>query len=179
MEAESALRGTKRGAEEAPEGEEERTNEPGQPSRLPEEEAMEDVLEEPAQDSDGVPEIDTAPDVDMDIGTLYALTGDWHVAENLSSWSNKVSKSTQDEQRRWDDDVNKMNNLLKESNMTICNEIYSAPRVNEMARKMGTLPGFSLDLTCDDPDDGKPWDFNSKENAKRLSNWFVRAKRCF
>ena len=48
-------------------------------------------------------------------------------------------------------------------------EIYSPPRVTAMASllpKMKLLPGFALDITCADPEDGQPWDFN--DPAKRL-----------
>ena len=39
-------------------------------------------------------------------------------------------------------------------------EVYSPPRVVEMANNVGMLGGWSLDLTtCDE--DGKPWGFNS------------------
>ena len=41
-------------------------------------------------------------------------------------------------------------------------EVYSRPRVVEMARRMGLRAGWSLDLTtCDE--DGKSWDFNQLE----------------
>ena len=35
-------------------------------------------------------------------------------------------------------------------------ELYSPPRVTEMAGTMGMEPGFALDLTKDDEDDGEP-----------------------
>ncbi len=50
-------------------------------------------------------------------------------------------------------------------------EIYSPPRVNAMAEKINMNPGFSLDLTVNDPEDGMPWDFNNRgkrEKAKKL-----------
>ena len=41
-------------------------------------------------------------------------------------------------------------------------EVYSPPRIVEMARRMGLRAGWSLDLTtCDDY--GRPWDFNCKQ----------------
>ncbi len=46
-------------------------------------------------------------------------------------------------------------------------EAYSSIRVNGMARRLGMIPGFSLDLTTNDPDDSKPWDFNSKGKGPR------------
>ena len=48
-------------------------------------------------------------------------------------------------------------------------EIYSPPRVNGMAERLGIIPGLSLDITGCDPDDGKPWDFNDpKKRAKAM-----------
>ena len=44
-------------------------------------------------------------------------------------------------------------------------EIFSPPRINGVAERLGIIKGISLDLTTTDPDDGKPWDFN--DNAKR------------
>ena len=40
-------------------------------------------------------------------------------------------------------------------------EVYSPPRIAEMARQMGLRGGWSLDLTTCDKD-GRPWDFNCK-----------------
>ena len=42
-------------------------------------------------------------------------------------------------------------------------EIYSPPRVTKAISTMpgcDLIPGFALDLTCVDPDDGMPWDFD-------------------
>ncbi len=56
-------------------------------------------------------------------------------------------------------------------------EIYSPPRVTAMLRTTSSLPsqrlvpGFALDLTCTDPDDGLPWDFDDaakREKARQL-----------
>ena len=38
-------------------------------------------------------------------------------------------------------------------------EIVSPPRVTKQACKFDLRPGFALDLTTNDPADGKPWDF--------------------
>ena len=40
-------------------------------------------------------------------------------------------------------------------------EVYSPPRVTGLAPRLGLIPGLALDLSIDDPDDGKPWDFNN------------------
>ena len=47
-------------------------------------------------------------------------------------------------------------------------EVFSPPRVTTMASKVGLRPGFSLDLTCPDPHDGKPWDFSNADKRKRV-----------
>ena len=48
-------------------------------------------------------------------------------------------------------------------------EIYSPPRVTALASSMGLRPGFALDLTIKDPDDGLPWDSdNPAKQAKAL-----------
>ena len=53
-------------------------------------------------------------------------------------------------------------------------EIRSAPRVAaELRRGRWThlAPGFALDLTVNDPDDGEPWDFllaNKRGKARKL-----------
>ncbi len=42
-------------------------------------------------------------------------------------------------------------------------EIFSSPRVTKLLSTMPSsrlLPGFALDITCTDPDDGQPWDFD-------------------
>ena len=56
----------------------------------------------------------------------------------------------------------------------IVSEIYSPPRVTRVLSSMpghGCSPGFALDITCTDPDDGMPWDFDKaekREKARRL-----------
>ena len=52
-------------------------------------------------------------------------------------------------------------------------EVYSPPRITEMARRLGLRGGWALDLTETDPEDGKPWDLsdpNKRARAKRLVN---------
>ena len=55
--------------------------------------------------------------------------------------------------------------LKKEGIHNAVMEVFSQPRVNGMAERLGIMPGLSLDLTGVDKDDGQPWDFNVK--AKR------------
>ncbi len=53
-------------------------------------------------------------------------------------------------------------------------EVYSPPRVTQLLKKMRSrylMPGFALDLTVVDPEDGLPWDFNKpekREKARRM-----------
>ena len=49
-------------------------------------------------------------------------------------------------------------------------EIYSPPRVTAELRRRPRrhlLPGFALDLTVIDPDDGQPWDFCCREKREK------------
>ena len=46
-------------------------------------------------------------------------------------------------------------------------EVYSPPRVAALAERFGLVPGFSLDLSVLDPNDGLPWDLNSKAKRKK------------
>ncbi len=55
----------------------------------------------------------------------------------------------------------------------IVSEIYSPPRVTSMLTTLARhdlMPGMALDITCIDPEDGKPWDFDDpvkRERARR------------
>lgn len=46
-------------------------------------------------------------------------------------------------------------------------EILSAARVKGMAARIGTIPRMTLDLTTNDPDDGKLWDLNDASKRKK------------
>ena len=48
-------------------------------------------------------------------------------------------------------------------------EIYSPPRITELAKEFDMLPGFALDITVNDYD-GKPWDFDNMMMRKRCKN---------
>ena len=56
----------------------------------------------------------------------------------------------------------------------IVSEMYSPPRVTAEIRRKGhrhLMPGFALDLTVVDPEDGLPWDFSKagkREKARQL-----------
>ena len=52
----------------------------------------------------------------------------------------------------------------------LVSEIYSPPRITEELRrrpKRWLLPGFALDITVNDPDDGQPWDFTRPEKRDK------------
>ena len=52
----------------------------------------------------------------------------------------------------------------------LVSEIYSPPRVTEALRHLSNkvlTPGVALDLTTVDPDDGKPWDFDTAEKRNK------------
>ncbi len=49
-------------------------------------------------------------------------------------------------------------------------EVYSPPHVTKVlskARRHPLAPGFALDITCIDPDDGEPWDFDRPEKRQK------------
>ena len=46
-------------------------------------------------------------------------------------------------------------------------EVYSPPRVTETAAKMGLKPGWALDLTQVDEEDGQRWDFSVEAKRKK------------
>ena len=45
-----------------------------------------------------------------------------------------------------------------------------------MASRLGIMPGLSLDLSGNDPDDGRPWDFNDKRKRDKAMD-MVLGKR--
>ena len=49
-------------------------------------------------------------------------------------------------------------------------EVYSQPRVSNLANRYGLTPAFSLDLTVLDEDDGKPWDFSQKDKRDKAKD---------
>ena len=60
-------------------------------------------------------------------------------------------------------------------------EIYSPPRVSELARQLpsyGIQPGFALDLTTSDVD-GRSWDFNHAEMRTRARRLVQETKPLF
>ena len=79
-----------------------------------------------------------------------------------------MSKEAGRKRTNWKDDEDKMNEALRRENVDAAIiEIYSPPRVNAIANMWDLLPGWSLDLTVNDPDDGKPWDFTIQLRGTR------------
>ncbi len=63
--------------------------------------------------------------------------------------------------------------------MKIVSEVYSPPRVTKELRekpRKHLIPGFALDLTVTDPDDGQPWDF-SRESKRTKARALLRKQR--
>ena len=69
-----------------------------------------------------------------------------------------------------------MNEALKLENVdSAIFNVYSPPRVNAIAEMWKLLPGWSLDLTSVDPEDGRPWDF-SKQDKRDKAERMVKDK---
>ena len=72
---------------------------------------------------------------------------------------------TKQHRTRWDNDQREMQEQLDRYGAGHhITEIYAPPRVTKWASKMRMAPGLALDLTCNDPDDGLPWDVNNNPN---------------
>ena len=55
-------------------------------------------------------------------------------------------------------------------------EVYSPPRMTEMARQMNLRPGWALDLTEIDEDDGLPWDLSTEQKRRKAKEKVDRDK---
>lgn len=121
---------------------------------------LENSAEVPMDDDDGPNAAGEAGDVDMGFVGLLRPSCDDLVAELLIQQINGVGKSYVRERRQ--------------ACRKIVSEIYSPPRVTkeiQRGRWRHLAPGFALDLTVSDPEDGKPWDFGlstKRERARRL-----------
>ena len=62
--------------------------------------------------------------------------------------------------------------ILKGHDIT---ELYSPPRVTEMAVRIGLSAGFAMDLTTVD-DQGRPWDFSQEECRSRAKAAIAASK---
>ena len=58
-------------------------------------------------------------------------------------------------------------------------EVYSPPRITQIAEKIGLNPWWSLDLTVDDPEDGQPWDFAQADKRERTRQLLSRQRPLF
>ncbi len=58
---------------------------------------------------------DKEEDAIMDLNTLYAITGDWDMAQSLYDWSSRMQDKIREsvKSKSWKDDVNKMHEVLK------------------------------------------------------------------
>ena len=73
-------------------------------------------------------------------------------------------------QLKWNSDEDKMNEIMAQYGRKVqfsIHELYSPPRVNNIASRLRQIPGMSFDITINDPDDGQPWDFNNPEKADK------------
>ena len=78
---------------------------------------------------------------------------------------------------RWDDDVHRMEDaLMSHGGGHRVTEIYSPPRVTHWAQRMRLVPGIVFDMAHMDKEDGKPWDFNNPDKAKRAKEWIEKNK---
>ena len=105
-------------------------------------------------------------------GDVMRISVDPDMEERLRSMSARAGKRRID----WETDVERMNKALEKENIDCAIvEIYSPPRVNAIAELWGLLPGWSLDLTTIDPDDGMPWDFSIQDKRDKAEQ-MVRDK---
>jgi hypothetical protein len=104
-------------------------------------------------------------DMVLDKGSIMRMSIDEEMEERLKEMSKTAGKRRVD----WKSDVDQMSKALKRENISVAvMEIYSPPRVDAIARMWDLLPGWSLDLTVDGPDDGKPWDFSKPEKRDTI-----------
>ncbi len=121
---------------------------------------MRDEQDEEMDEQEG-PEVD-----DEDSRMVMMLTPDEQVQKAISKIKKDVEECKRD--RRWNDDVENMKEALeREGVQSAIMEVFSPERVNGMAARLGVMPGLSLDMTSNDPTDGKPWDFNTKEKRDK------------
>ena len=79
-------------------------------------------------------------------------------------------------------DTRKYQREKKQAFRRIVSEVYSPPRVTQLLRTMGNrdlLPGLAFDITCNDPADGKPWDFTLKAKRDRARALLRKQKPLF
>ena len=114
-------------------------------------------------DSDAESE-DEDEDMVLKQGELMRISYDSDMEERLIEMSKQAGKKRTD----WKSDVAKMNKALERENIgSAITEIYSPPRINAIAEMWKLLPGWSLDLTTVDPEDGQTWDFTKQDKRDK------------
>ena len=73
------------------------------------------------------------------------------------------------------EDVKKLKSSAREQQYQASYEAQHRQRIDAMARIWNILPGWSLDLTDVDPDDGRPWDL-AKQDKRDKAERMVRDK---
>jgi hypothetical protein len=108
-------------------------------------------------------------DMVLRLGGIMRMAYDEELEEKLVGRSKEAGKR----RKNWRADSDKMEEVLKLENVdTAILNIYSPPRINAIIEMWKLLPGWSVDFTALDPDDGQPWDFNIQEKrdkAERLA----------
>ena len=135
-----------------------------------EDEDMPDVQEEEADQND-----DMLYCLSNGERLLNSLTPDETVMEKIKSVQRNIDRKKRD--REWNDGVREMHReLAREGIDNLVMEVFSPPRVNGMAERLGIMPGLSLDLTGCDQDDGKPWDFNDRDKRAKAMDMVLGKK---
>ena len=80
-------------------------------------------------------ETENVDDTEMTVNELMSLTGAIEDARDMLNWSSNVADAVR--RGNWEDDVRKMNKILAEEGKVILHEVYSPPRVNQMAERPG------------------------------------------
>ena len=70
----------------------------------------------------------------------------------------------------------KENVFYKEISNVHVAEVYSPPRVTRLAPRLGLNPGFAFDLSENDPEDGRPWDFTQSAKRERALRRLMQDK---
>lgn len=92
------------------------------------------------------------------------------------SASSSAAMAPDDERRLWQEMLCELMHLssgeeaVHEAGKAGISEVYSPPRIAPFGRRAGHGPGWSLDLSTNDPE-GRPWNFDlaeSRERARRL-----------
>ena len=118
---------------------------------------------------------DDAPGDDDMVMCINSLTPDEDVRSKLRNFSARMNQ--QISKPDWKDGVRRMHEALEREGVSDpIIEVFSPTRVNGMAARLGIASGLSLDLTTNDPDDGMPWDFNSKSKREKAID-IVLSKR--